>query len=60
MTNEAADKAVPTELPLQAGLRDPLSETFPHTTEGRLLFWIAVAFSTFQVATASQRAGKGL
>nr|WP_244293917.1 TRAP transporter permease [Pannonibacter carbonis] len=26
---------------------------FPKTTEGRLLFWIAVAFSAFQIATAA-------
>ncbi|MFZ5751394.1 MAG: TRAP transporter permease [Pseudomonadota bacterium] len=35
------------------GLHDPLAESFPHTAEGRLLFWIAVAFSAFQIATAA-------
>ncbi|WP_439529280.1 TRAP transporter permease [Pannonibacter sp.] len=32
---------------------DPHSIGFPKTTEGRLLFWIAVAFSAFQIATAA-------
>ncbi|MFN4008941.1 MAG: TRAP transporter permease [Pannonibacter sp.] len=32
---------------------DPHSVGFPKTTEGRLLFWIAVAFSAFQIATAA-------
>ncbi len=35
------------------GLHDPLAESFPHSPEGRLLFWIAVAFSVFQIATAA-------
>ena len=35
------------------GLHDPLADSFPHSPEGRLLFWIAVAFSVFQVATAA-------
>ncbi|MPZ09880.1 MAG: TRAP transporter fused permease subunit, partial [Kiloniellaceae bacterium] len=44
------------EMPTEArdlGLEDPLAESFPQTREGRLLFWIAVAFSAFQVATAA-------
>ena len=44
------------EMPAEArglGLEDPLAESFPQTQEGRLLFWIAVAFSAFQVATAA-------
>jgi TRAP transporter 4TM/12TM fusion protein len=53
MSEEAAGKPNVAEGRAEIGLRDPLSETFPHTPEGRLLFWIAVAFSTFQVATAS-------
>src|SRR5918994_2412727 len=53
MSEEAAGKPDVAEGRAEIGLRDPLSETFPHTPEGRLLFWIAVAFSTFQVATAS-------
>ncbi|MEM5472250.1 TRAP transporter permease [Hoeflea sp. AS60] len=35
------------------GLHDPLAESFPATREGRLLFWIALAFSVFQIATAA-------
>jgi TRAP transporter 4TM/12TM fusion protein len=44
------------DLPKEApdlGLHDPLAESFPHSAEGRLLFWIAVAFSAFQIATAA-------
>ena len=32
---------------------DPLSEGFPPTLAGRMLFWLAVAFSAFQLATAA-------
>lgn len=35
-----------------AELHDPLANGFPETGEGRLLFWIAVLFSLFQVSTA--------
>jgi TRAP transporter 4TM/12TM fusion protein len=35
------------------GLHDPLAEGFPASREGRLLFWIAVAFSVFQISTAA-------
>ncbi|MBI1217147.1 MAG: TRAP transporter fused permease subunit [Rhodobacteraceae bacterium] len=35
------------------GLHDPLAPSFPPGSEGRLLFWIAVVFSLFQVATAA-------
>lgn len=34
-------------------IHDPLAETFPATAEGRVLFWIAVAFSVFQLVTAA-------
>ncbi|MEW5421975.1 TRAP transporter permease [Amorphus sp. 3PC139-8] len=34
-------------------LHDPLAESFPAGREGRLLFWIAVCFSLFQIATAA-------
>ncbi len=34
-------------------IHDPLAESFPKSAEGRLLFWLAVAFSTFQIATAA-------
>jgi len=32
---------------------DPLASAFPQTREGRLLFWIAVAFSAFQIGAAA-------
>tara|TARA_R110002110_G_scaffold127234_5_gene306063 strand:- start:1792 stop:3915 length:2124 start_codon:yes stop_codon:yes gene_type:complete len=32
---------------------NPHETAFPKSTEGRLLFWIAVAFSVFQIATAA-------
>ncbi|MDZ4392886.1 MAG: TRAP transporter permease [Cypionkella sp.] len=35
------------------GLHDPLAQSFPAGPEGRALFWIAVAFSVFQIATAA-------
>ena len=35
------------------GLHDPLAESFPQNLQGRLLFWIAVAFSLYQIATAA-------
>jgi TRAP transporter 4TM/12TM fusion protein len=35
------------------GLHDPMADSFPLGPEGRLLFWIAVAFSVFQIATAA-------
>ncbi|WP_340115519.1 TRAP transporter permease [Pelagibius sp. 7325] len=37
----------------ELGLQDPLAESFPRSPEGRFLFWIAVAFSVFQIATAA-------
>jgi len=37
---------------LEAPLDDPLAARFPATGEGRLLFFVAVAFSAFQVLTA--------
>ncbi len=36
-----------------ADLHDPLAASFPPGGEGRLLFWVAVAFSAFQIATAA-------
>jgi len=42
----------PPEGSAEAGLYDPLAESFSNSREGRLLFFIAVAFSTFQVLTA--------
>ncbi|GHE04304.1 C4-dicarboxylate ABC transporter [Defluviimonas sp. 20V17] len=35
------------------GIHDPLAGSFPRGFEGRLLFWIAVMFSLFQIATAA-------
>ncbi len=35
------------------GVHDPLADSFPKGGEGRILFWIAVAFSLFQIATAA-------
>jgi TRAP transporter 4TM/12TM fusion protein len=32
---------------------DPLADDFPASPEGRILFWIAVVFSAFQIATAA-------
>ena len=32
---------------------DPTGRGFQNNAEGRLLFWIAVAFSVFQIATAA-------
>ncbi|PTX48511.1 TRAP transporter 4TM/12TM fusion protein [Gemmobacter caeni] len=36
-----------------ATFHDPLAEGFPPSVQGRLLFWIAVVFSAFQIATAA-------
>ena len=33
-------------------IHDPLAESFSQNREGRLLFWVAVVFSAFQIATA--------
>ncbi|MEZ5780013.1 MAG: TRAP transporter permease [Paracoccaceae bacterium] len=37
----------------ELSVHDPLAESFPATAEGRALFWIAVVFSAFQIATAA-------
>ncbi|WBU54356.1 TRAP transporter permease [Paracoccus sp. SCSIO 75233] len=44
--NHADDGAV-------AELHDPLADSFPDNIQGRMLFWIAVLFSLYQVATAA-------
>ncbi len=48
--------AEPDHLPVAGsadlGIHDPLAESFAPSREGWLLFWIAVAFSLFQLATA--------
>ncbi len=46
------DHDLPKDAP-DLGLHDPLAESFPATSEGRALFWIAVLFSVFQIATAA-------
>jgi len=43
----------PTPAAPAAPVHDPLEAGFPPGVEGRLLFWIAVAFSAFQIATAA-------
>ena len=35
------------------GIHDPLAESFPETPEGRLLFWLAVIFSLWQIGSAA-------
>lgn len=35
------------------GIHDPLAESFPPSAQGRVLFWIAVAFSLYQIAIAA-------
>ncbi len=39
--------------PVNVELNDIGSAVFPPGTEGRILFWIAIAFATFQVLTAA-------
>ncbi|GLQ54752.1 TRAP transporter permease [Devosia nitrariae] len=40
-------------VPLEAvTFHDPLARGFPSTREGRVLFWLAVVFSIFQIVTA--------
>ncbi|CAN5224058.1 TRAP transporter permease [soil metagenome] len=46
-----ADHAPPAGAP-QLGVYDPLAESFPPTFQGRVLFWLAIAFSAFQLSTA--------
>lgn len=48
-SNDNQDKAASAEL----HRLDALTQAFPHTWEGRLLFAIALAFSIFQIATAA-------
>ncbi|MDO5630264.1 MAG: TRAP transporter permease [Paracoccus sp. (in: a-proteobacteria)] len=35
------------------GIHDPLADSFPATTQGKVLFWLAVAFSLFQIGSAA-------
>jgi len=39
-----------------AGFYDPSTESFPTSLEGKVLFYIAIAFSVFQVITAAHAA----
>jgi len=36
-----------------AGFYDPSTESFPTSLEGKVLFYIAISFSVFQVITAA-------
>ena len=35
------------------GLHDPLTDSFPASPEGKILFWVAVVFSLFQIGAAA-------
>lgn len=37
----------------ELGLHDPLADSFPAGLQGKLLYWIAVAFSLYQIAIAA-------
>ncbi|OCW57785.1 TRAP transporter permease [Hoeflea olei] len=52
MLHDQTPHRAPDERP-DLGLHDPLAESFPNSLEGRLLFWIALVFSLFQIATAA-------
>ena len=52
MATSQTQHTTPKDAP-DLGLHDPLVDSFPAGFEGRLLFWIAVAFSAFQIATAA-------
>ena len=52
MLHDQTPHQVPEAQP-DLGLHDPLAESFPSTPEGRLLFWLALLFSVFQIATAA-------
>ncbi len=52
MLHDQTPHQVPETQP-DLGLHDPLAESFPSTPEGRLLFWLALVFSVFQIATAA-------
>ena len=41
------------EAAVDAVVHDPLADGFPHSREGRVLFWLAVAFSVWQIAFAA-------
>lgn len=41
------------EAAVDAVVHDPLADGFPHSREGRALFWLAVAFSIWQIGFAA-------
>ncbi|WP_404401970.1 TRAP transporter permease [Pelagibacterium halotolerans] len=47
--DDTGPAAAPTEA---ATFHDPLARGFPSTREGKVLFWLAVVFSIFQIVTA--------
>ncbi len=49
MTTVASNEAAPPAV----DMHDPLGAGFPATREGRLLFWLAVVFALYQIATAA-------
>jgi TRAP transporter 4TM/12TM fusion protein len=49
MTTAAAESAAPPAV----DMHDPLGAGFPASREGRVLFWIAVVFALYQIATAA-------
>jgi TRAP transporter 4TM/12TM fusion protein len=51
--NEPVTATDETQQGAPATLHDPLADTFPATLEGKVLFGIAIAFSTFQLLTAA-------
>lgn len=52
-TSEIAGMGKASPIPAADGPAGPLAAPFGQNLEGRLLFWIAIAFSVFQVATAA-------
>ena len=52
MAHENAGHSAP-DAQSQLALHDPLAESFPEGRIGKLLFYIAIAFSVFQIATAA-------
>ncbi|MDP5308065.1 TRAP transporter permease [Paracoccus spongiarum] len=47
------DRTPPPDPASGPALHDPLADSFPPGLEGRLLYWIAVAFSLYQIAIAA-------
>ncbi len=52
MSQDQSAHHVPADAP-DLAVHDPLVDSFAPTFEGRLLFWIAFIFSTFQISTAA-------